>query len=637
MYHIESLLSGRLFLRPQLIENRLYFISNLSGYLSLYAMDLGGSVPEPLLPPGIALQNPHLMDGLSFYVFAKLGKILVMIDRDGDENYQPQLIPLEGGYPETTFGDHFANYRVHCLKCDPERGLAYFGAEARKAQMQFAYRGDLGSGTLELLGQSAWGCAVSGVSADHDQIILQDGYTTGDTVLYLRKQGIGERQWLYGTPMEKRSPGQQVPLNAISDCHFTPGNRGLLFITALFSDTYGLGYLELDQPQTVKPVTISGAAHSKNAGELVHLKYLEGQRYLVEYNLDGCSWLYEGEFSEESLTLTLGAVLCGKGKLKDGTLEAVDFDPASGRYALSFSSATSPTQLYVLSGATRKTAKAQTRERVLGIPSEKLSPGESIAFNSHDGLRISARLYLPAKALGFQGPRPLVYYVHGGPQGQERPDFAWFSMPLIQLLTLNGFAVFVPNVRGSTGYGLSYTKKVDRDWGGDDRLDHVEALKMLAEDKRVDVTRAGVVGRSYGGYMSLTLAARHPDLWKAAVDMFGPYDLITFSQRIPETWKPYFHEALGNPAVEQDRAFLVERSPHTYIDQIACPLLVIQGRNDPRVVEQESRDVVDRLRALGKPAELLVFENEGHDVLKFENRARCYNTITEFFRQHLNP
>jgi dipeptidyl aminopeptidase/acylaminoacyl peptidase len=242
---------------------------------------------------------------------------------------------------------------------------------------------------------------------------------------------------------------------------------------------------------------------------------------------------------------------------------------------------------------------------------------------------------LPAASLGFQGPRPLVYYIHGGPQSQERPNFAWFSMPLIQYLTLNGFAVFVPNVRGSSGYGLKYMKQVDRDWGGQDRLDHVHALKVLADDKRIDVSRSGVVGRSYGGYMTLTLAFRHPELWSAAVDMFGPYDLLTFSDRIPETWKPYFAIALGDPV--KDRDFLIERSPKTYMNQLICPLLVIQGKNDPRVVEAESRDVVEQLRAVGKQTEYLMFENEGHDVLKYENRVTCYNTITEFFVKHLKP
>jgi dipeptidyl aminopeptidase/acylaminoacyl peptidase len=275
---------------------------------------------------------------------------------------------------------------------------------------------------------------------------------------------------------------------------------------------------------------------------------------------------------------------------------------------------------------------------VLGIPEEHLSPGEDASFTSYDGLRVSARLYLPAAALGFEGPRPLVYYIHGGPQGQERPDFAWFSMPLIQFLTLRGFAVFVPNVRGSTGYGLSYTKHVDRDWGGNDRLDHVHAMtEILPHDKRVDTSRAAVVGRSYGGYMTLTLAGRHPELWKAACDMFGPYDLITFSERIPETWKPYFKLVIGDPEDPKDREFLVERSPKTHLGNLACPMLVIQGRNDPRVVAAESEDLVDTLRKQGKEMELLIFEDEGHDVLKYENRVACYNAITDFFTKILTP
>ncbi len=210
-------------------------------------------------------------------------------------------------------------------------------------------------------------------------------------------------------------------------------------------------------------------------------------------------------------------------------------------------------------------------------------------------------------------------------------------MPLIQYLTMHGFVVFVPNVRGSTGYGLAFTKHVDRDWGGQDRLDHVHGMKILTEESRIDTKRAGVVGRSYGGYMSLILAGQHPELWSAAVDMFGPYDLITFSERIPPTWKPYYKVALGDPEDAEDREFLRERSPKTHLHQLLCPLLVIQGANDPRVVERESRDLVGELRDQGKDIEYLVFEDEGHDVLKFDNRVRCYNTITEFLVQHLQP
>jgi dipeptidyl aminopeptidase/acylaminoacyl peptidase len=353
------------------------------------------------------------------------------------------------------------------------------------------------------------------------------------------------------------------------------------------------------------------------------------------YNIDGSTWLYEAEWQPKKNTLSVRRTLCGKKPLNDGTLESFSYDEKSDRYILSFATAKNPTQIYLINGKEKDGMERQTDERVLGIPEELLAAGEDASFETFDKKRISARLYLPAPELGFNGPRPLIYYIHGGPQGQERPDFAWFSMPLIQFLTLKGFAVFVPNVRGSTGYGLSYTKLVDKDWGGDDRLDHVHAMKVLAQDPRIDTKRAGVVGRSYGGYMTLTLAGRHPKLWKAAVDMFGPYDLLTFLDRIPESWKPVMKVSLGDPAM--DKEFLIDRSPKTHLGQMTCPLLVIQGRHDPRVVAQESVDLVEALKGQGKDVEMILFEDEGHDVLKFPNRVRCYEAITNFFIDKLKP
>jgi dipeptidyl aminopeptidase/acylaminoacyl peptidase len=372
------------------------------------------------------------------------------------------------------------------------------------------------------------------------------------------------------------------------------------------------------------------------AGELERLQHLDGDRYAAIFNIDGCSWAYDTRFDEDARRLTVQGVLAGRGELARGVLHGLDLDESSGRFALAFCTATEPTQLYVSAGSDDASPVRLTRERPLGLVPDLLAPGEDASFVSHDGLRISARLYLPAERLGFDGPRPLVYYIHGGPQGQERPDFSWFSMPLIQILTLEGFAVFVPNARGSTGYGLGYASRVDHDWGGEDRLDHVFAMEaVLPKDERVDVGRAGVVGRSYGGYMTLTLATRHAELWRAAVDMFGPYDLLTFSERVPETWKPYIALTIGD--VEHERDFMVERSPRTHIAAVSCPLLVIQGQNDPRVVESESSDLVEELRAHGRDVEYLLFEDEGHDVLKLPNRVRCYEAIAGFFSTQLAP
>lgn len=632
MYRIESFLSARLFLRPQLVNDRIFFESNLSGRISLYAMDFGGSVPEPMLPPDIALQNPHLLPGYSYYVFPGLQKILVMIDKDGDENYQPMFIPIEGGYPELAFGERLLDYRVHLVSCDIEKNLIYLDVESRKEQLHSSYKGNLKSGELVKLGESMWGSFIDGIKEDHSKVIMVDGYTVGDNVAYLWTQEHPQRTRILGVPLDERKPGEEIPLNSLGDFHFT-SQGNLVFFTSLFSDTYGIGYTRLDNPDDIKPVRIEGIVH-KGMGEFEHLRHLKDDRFALQYNIDGCSWLYEAVFSEQDLSMQVKAVICGEGELSNGVLEGYYFDKSRDRFALSFSTAKRPTQIYTVEGKDRKNIIRHTREKVLGIEEGHLSDGEDASFTSFDGLRVSARLYLPVASLGYSPPFPVVYYVHGGPQSQERPDFAWFSMPLIQYLTLRGFAVFVPNVRGSTGYGLRYTKWVDRDWGGKDRLDHLFAMQeVLPKDRRLDTSRAGVVGRSYGGYMSLMLAGRHPELWSAAVDMFGPFDLLTFMNRIPETWKPYFSIAVGDP--EKDKEFLIERSPRTYIDNITCPLLVIQGKNDPRVVEKESAELVQHLREIGKTVEYLVFENEGHDVLKFENRVTCYNAITNFFEKHL--
>ena len=629
---IESLLSARLFLEPQLAGDTLFFVSNLSGHLSLYAMDASGGMPAPLLPPQMALQNPELVGGHLFHVLPALERVVVMIDRDGDENYEPYLVPLEGGFPEPLAQEAFRGRRSHLTNVDLDTDTAYFTAESREESVLFALRVDLASGATETLWQSPYGAFVVAWSPDHSRVVLADGYTIGDAVLY-EPDGSGGRRMLFGTPIEEREQGVDYPLSGFRSAHGTASGKGILLVTTLFDDAGALGYLDLAKPGEVEPVAIEGIEH-EGAGELERLQHLEDDRYALVFNIDGCSWTYDTLLDEGARRLRVERVLAGQGELSGGVLHGLDFDESNGRFALSFCTATNPTQLYVLEADARAPAAKRTQERALALAPELLSAGEDASFESHDGLRVSARLYLPSGQLGHEGPRPLVYYVHGGPQSQERPNFAWFSMPLIQILTLEGFAVFVPNARGSSGYGMSYTKRVDRDWGGQDRLDHVWAMtEVLPKDERVDVSRAGVVGRSYGGYMTLMLAARHPELWRAAIDMFGPYDLLTFMDRIPETWKPYFRLAVGDP--EQDGDFLAERSPRTYITDVSCPLLVIQGQNDPRVVEPESRDLVEELRGLGRDVDYLVFEDEGHDVLKLPNRVRCYDAIVGFFSEHL--
>jgi dipeptidyl aminopeptidase/acylaminoacyl peptidase len=633
---IESFLSSRLHLSPQVVGERIYFISNLSGHLSLYVMYYGGSIPEPLLPPHLAMQNPDLVEGYSFYVFPLLDKILVMLDHDGDENYQPTFIPIEGGFPTTTFESFFkSNYRVHLTACDSEKNIIYLNAERRDKGIQEAYRCDLRTNKLSKLDESEWAIYPFSPNENHSKLLIMENYSSGDSVLWVYENG--KKRLLFGKPMESRAVGEKIPLNGLGASAWSPSGNGVLAITALLDDKYSLGVIDLSKSNEIQTIQLEGILHT-GSGEMKSLTHIKGPHYIIGFNIDGCSWEYESIYNEAKRVMTLKYSLVGEDDLSEGTLESIYYDRKNDRFILSYSTSVSPTQIYTVEGKDRLTIVMHTEERILGIPESHLSKGEDASYVSHDGMKVSARLYLPADSLNFTDPHPLIYYIHGGPQSQERPDFSWFSMPLIQFFTQKGFAVFVPNVRGSSGYGLRYMKQVDNDWGGQDRLDHVHAMtKVLPGDKRLDLKRSGVVGRSYGGYMTLTLAGRHPDLWSASCDMFGPYDLITFLERIPETWKSYFKIALGDPETREGRAFLLERSPKNYMDNLSCPMLVIQGRNDPRVVAKESEELVTDLKKKGKDVELLVFEDEGHDVLKYANRVTCYNVITEFFTKHLNP
>ncbi|MHA2407777.1 MAG: alpha/beta hydrolase family protein [Candidatus Ranarchaeia archaeon] len=639
-FPLESLLSARKLVAPQLLKDKVFFMSDMSGMYSLYSMDRGGSIPQPLLPAGLPLQNPHLMNGLNYLLYPKLNKILVMIDDFGDENYQPHWIPMEGGIPESIFGEERKGQKLMLFGFDKKKNIAYFNIDDRKTPDIESIQVHLETMEVISFGKSKYNNVPLGYTDDHQKVILADTYLPNDFALFIWEKKKSKRELLFGTPLEDRKPKGTYPLLGLGRIFFFDDDKKIISKTTLFDDLGGIAYLDLENPNEFHPIEIEGIEHT-GVGQLTSLDHVIEDKFVLTYNIDGVSWLYQARLlTGKSTKLVVEHTLFGKPPLNDGVelgiFDYVDESKSTKtiEYIASFTKATSPSQLYLLNPSSKeKPVTLLSNEKILGIDSKFLSEGEDASYNSFDDLRISARLYLPSEALGLKPPYPLVLYVHGGPQGQERPDFTWFSMPLIQYLSLNGFAVFVPNVRGSRGYGQKYMKMVDRDWGGNDMKDHVEGLKMLEKDSRIDSTRRAVTGRSYGGYMTLMLSAYHPELWKASCDMFGPYNILTFIDRLPETWKTYFYIAIGHP--EKDREFLLERSPQTYFHQIKAPMMVIQGKNDPRVVEAESADVVAQLRKQGVETEYLMFEDEGHDVNKFKNKVITYKKITEFFKKHL--
>ncbi|MBS3941281.1 MAG: S9 family peptidase [Actinobacteria bacterium] len=261
---------------------------------------------------------------------------------------------------------------------------------------------------------------------------------------------------------------------------------------------------------------------------------------------------------------------------------------------------------------------------------------ELVAYPTHDGRDIPAWLYRPRGA----GPFPVVVSVHGGPEAQERPIWAYAG--LYQYLLANGIGVLAPNVRGSTGYGATYQRLIHRDWGGAELgdLDHaarwlrgLDGLRGSEDLDWVDADRLAVYGGSFGGFAALSCLSRLPEHWSAGVSIVGPSNLITLVRSVPPTWRPLMAAWVGDP--DEDAELLAERSPLTYADAIVAPLFVIQGAKDPRVAKAESDQMVERLRGRGVEVRYDVYEDEGHGFTRRENEIRALTDVGGFLVEHL--
>lgn len=249
------------------------------------------------------------------------------------------------------------------------------------------------------------------------------------------------------------------------------------------------------------------------------------------------------------------------------------------------------------------------------------------SYTSFDGLEVPYWLFVPA------GKKPenlsVVVEIHGGPEGQERPAFNAF----IQYLVSEGFAVCAPNVRGSTGYGHTYThlddvgKRLDSVRDIDSLVDHLIKAGIACPGK------LAVSGTSYGGFMTLSCASRYPHLWACAVDTVGMYNLVTFLENTAEYRRHHRESEYGT--LEHDRELLFNVSPAAKIMDITAPLMVVQGRNDPRVPVTEAEQAVAALRKMGRTVEYICYDDEGHGVAYLKNKIDCYSKVAAFLKKYL--
>jgi dipeptidyl aminopeptidase/acylaminoacyl peptidase len=262
------------------------------------------------------------------------------------------------------------------------------------------------------------------------------------------------------------------------------------------------------------------------------------------------------------------------------------------------------------------------------LPFDQLVAPELHRFTSFDGEQVPVFLWLPRRG---NGPAPALVVVHGGPEAQFRPT--WQASALIQYFVARGFAVAAPNVRGSTGYGKRYEHLDDVRLRLDSVRDLAALHDWLAARPDIDGNRAALYGGSYGGYMVLAALAFQPERWAAGIDIVGISSLVTFLENT-SPWRRYFREREYG-SLEHDRDFLLEASPLTRVDEIRAPLFIIHGANDPRVPLSEAQQLHRALTEKSVPCELLVYEDEGHGLLKLANRLDAYPRAAAFLEQVL--
>ena len=304
-----------------------------------------------------------------------------------------------------------------------------------------------------------------------------------------------------------------------------------------------------------------------------------------------------------------------------------EFAPQSDRVIVSHEASNQPGDLWVYNLSNRR-ADQLTFSAIASLRATPLPSSQIVHYKSFDGKIITALLWVPFN-LKRDGTNPALVLPHGGPTGQM-VDY-WNTD--VAALVSRGYICIAPNPRGSTGYGLDFQKANFQDLGGGDLKDEIAGVDFLKATGYVDSRKIGITGGSYGGFMTLMAVGKTPDVWAAAVELFGIINWSSMLKSSDPSLNEYLKSLLGDPAA--NRKIYEDDSPITYIRNEKAPLLVLQGDNDPRVPKEEAQQVVEILKQEGRTVDVHYYANEGHGFVKRENQIDSIRRTIDWFDRYL--
>ncbi|ELZ50311.1 peptidase S9 prolyl oligopeptidase active site domain protein [Halorubrum distributum JCM 9100] len=448
--------------------------------------------------------------------------------------------------------------------------------------------------------------SVAGWSPSDDRLIVHEAHSSFDHDVYTLDLATGDLT--HHTPHEGdvRYSGPE----------WGPDGEGVYLVTDRDTDTLRLERLDLETDEFA--VVADGGEWNVDGVAIDD----ESRRVVYSRNVDGYTELTAGELVAPDRIDEFPDP-----DLPDGVAGGVSFGPDGDRFAVTATGSTHNANVYVVEATTGE-AERWTRASTAGIPADTFVERELVHYPTFDGREIPAFFSVPETEPPESG-YPVVVDIHGGPESQRRPSFA----SVTQYLLNNGYAVFEPNVRGSSGYGKAYSGLDDVENRMDSVKDVREAVGWLHDHPEVDPDRVVAMGGSYGGFMVLASLTEYPELWAAGVDIVGIANFVTFLENTGD-WRRSLREAEYG-SLEADREFLESVSPINNIESIEAPLFVLHGENDPRVPVGEAEQIVEEAREQGVPVRKLIFDDEGHGFAKLDNRIEAYREIVGFLAEHV--
>lgn len=575
-------------------QSKLLIGSNQSGIFNAYAIDLKSGDRTALTSSTDKTIRP-----ISY--FPEDDRILYISDNNGDEIDHLFLRNTDGTTQDLTPAE---GAKAGFFGWAHDQESFYYVSNERNPQFFDLYEMSIDDFSAKRLFENNDGKNVGGISRNKKYLALTKAVNTNDSDLFLLDTETGTE-----IKINESNAGHQI-----SD--FSVDDRTLYYTTDEGAEfQYLVAYDIADQSKTTV---------LKKPWDIVYTYFSESGKYRISgINQDGKTAI---EILNTETQQLLPAPDVG-----DKEITSVNISKAEDMMTLYAGGSNAPSDLFIYD-FNSKGIKQLTNTLNPAIDKDDLVIGEVVRFKSFDGLEIPAILYKPHNA-NTENKVPGIIQVHGGPGGQTRQNYS----SLYQFLVNHGYAVLCVNNRGSSGYGKTFFQMDDRKHGDVDLKDVIEGKNHLASMDFVDPEKIGILGGSYGGYMTMRAMTHTPDEFKVGVNIFGVTNWLRTLKSIPPWWgsfKDALYLEMGDPNTA-DSTRLYDISPLFHADQVKNPVIVLQGATDPRVLQVESDEMVAGIKANGVSVEYVLFPDEGHGFRKKENQITGWGEIMAFLDTHL--